>query len=313
MAYIGREPQIGNFQICDAISTVNDQAAYTMQVSSVDVLPESANHMIVSLNGVIQKPNSSYTVSGATITFASNLVTGDVINFIQILGSVLDLGVPSDDTVTAAKLSSNAVTTAKILDANVTTAKIADANVTLAKLSATGTKNSTTFLRGDNTFNAPPLGGITEADMWRLSANITGDHEPLTSNLERVDSATFAKIGTGMSVSSGIWSFPITGLYQITFIWSIQATSSADNSMNGIIQGSSNNFTASDDLAQLKLAADTSNNKSQAATISAFFNCTNVSTHKIRFNINSMSSNTTRGNSGTNQTGFVFIRLGDSQ
>jgi hypothetical protein len=155
--------------------------------------------------------------------------------------------------------------------------------------------------------------GITEADMWRLSANITGDYEPLTSNLERVDNATFAKIGTGMSVSSGIWSFPITGLYQITFIWSIQATSIADNSMNGIIQGSSNNFTASDDLAQLKLAADTSDNKSQAATISAFFNCTNVSTHKIRFNINSMSSNTTRGNSGINQTGFVFIRLGDSQ
>ena len=105
MAYIGREPQIGNFQICDAISTVNNQAAYTMQVSSVDVLPESANHMIVSLNGVIQKPNSSYTVSGATITFASNLVTGDVINFIQILGSVLDLGVPSDATVTSAKIS----------------------------------------------------------------------------------------------------------------------------------------------------------------------------------------------------------------
>jgi hypothetical protein len=105
MAYIGREPQIGNFQICDAISTVNDQAAYTMQVSSVDVLPESANHMIVSLNGVIQKPNSSYTVSGATITFASNLVTGDVINFIQILGNVLDLGVPSDGTVTSAKIT----------------------------------------------------------------------------------------------------------------------------------------------------------------------------------------------------------------
>jgi hypothetical protein len=114
MAYIGREPQIGNFQICDAISTVNDQAAYTMQVSSVDVLPESANHMIVSLNGVIQKPNSSYTVSGATITFASNLVTGDVINFIQILGSVLDLGVPSDDTVSTAKIADDAVTTDKL-------------------------------------------------------------------------------------------------------------------------------------------------------------------------------------------------------
>ena len=114
MAYIGRQPEIGNFQICDAISTVNNQAAYTMQVGSVNVSPESANHMIVSLNGVIQKPNSSYTVAGAVITFSSALVTGDVINFIQILGSVLDLGVPSDDTVTAAKLSSNAVTTAKI-------------------------------------------------------------------------------------------------------------------------------------------------------------------------------------------------------
>ena len=103
MSYIGRQPQIGNFQICDAISTVNNQAAYTMQVGSVNVIPETAQNMIVSLNGVIQKPNSSYTVAGAVITFSSALVTGDVINFIQILGSVLDLGTPSDSTVTNAK------------------------------------------------------------------------------------------------------------------------------------------------------------------------------------------------------------------
>ena len=103
MAYIGREPQVGNFQVCDAISVVNGQAAYTMQVGGVNVSPETANHMIVSLNGIIQAPGSSYTVSGSTITFASNLVTGDVINFIHILGSVLDLGTPSDATVTQAK------------------------------------------------------------------------------------------------------------------------------------------------------------------------------------------------------------------
>ena len=105
MAYIGKTPLIGNFQVCDAISTVNNQAAYTMQVSSVNVSPESANNMIVSLNGVIQKPVTSYTVAGSTITFASALVTGDVINFIQILGSVLDLGTPSDRTVTLAKMA----------------------------------------------------------------------------------------------------------------------------------------------------------------------------------------------------------------
>ena len=106
MAYIGNKPTVGNFQICDAISVVNGQAAYTMQVGSVNVIPQSANHMIVSLNGTIQKPNSSFTVSGSTITFSSNLATGDVIDFIQILGDVLDLGVPSDATVTNAKLTS---------------------------------------------------------------------------------------------------------------------------------------------------------------------------------------------------------------
>ena len=105
MAYIGKTPVIGNFQVCDAITVVNNQAAYTMQVGGVNVSPESANHMLVSLNGILQAPTSSFTVSGSTITFASNLVTGDVIDFIQILGNVLDLGVPSDNTVNAAKLS----------------------------------------------------------------------------------------------------------------------------------------------------------------------------------------------------------------
>ena len=117
MSYIGRQPTVGNFQICDAISVVNNQAAYTMQVGSVNVSPESSQHMIVSLNGVIQKSggtNPSFTVSGSTITFASNLVTGDVINFIQILGSVLDLGVPSDATVSTAKIVDGAVTSAKL-------------------------------------------------------------------------------------------------------------------------------------------------------------------------------------------------------
>ena len=103
MAYIGNPPITGNFQVCDAISVVNGQAAYTMQVSSANVIPESANHMLVSLNGVLQKPNSSFTISGSTITFASNLATGDVIDFIILLGNVLDLGVPSDATVTNAK------------------------------------------------------------------------------------------------------------------------------------------------------------------------------------------------------------------
>ncbi len=114
MAYIGKQPLIGNFQVCDAISTVNNQAAYTLQVGGANVSPETVNNMIVSVNGVIQKPTASYTVSGSTITFTSALVTGDVIDFIQILGSVLDLGTPSDNTVTTAKIVDGAVTAAKL-------------------------------------------------------------------------------------------------------------------------------------------------------------------------------------------------------
>ena len=137
MAYIGREPQIGNYQVCDAISVVNGQAAYTMQVSSVNVIPESVNHMIVSLNGVIQNPggdNPSYTISSSTITFSSNLATGDSIDFIYLLGNTLDLGTPSDSTVTSAKLSGNLVTPGTldvngqelILDADADTSITAD-------------------------------------------------------------------------------------------------------------------------------------------------------------------------------------------
>jgi len=107
MSYIVKNPVVGNFQTCDSISVVNGQAAYTMQVGGVNVSPESANHMLVSLNGVLQAPISSYTVSGATLTFASNLATGDSIDFVTLLGDVLDIGTPSDGTVTEPKLAAN--------------------------------------------------------------------------------------------------------------------------------------------------------------------------------------------------------------
>ena len=109
MAYIGKQPVVGNFQVCDAISVVNGQAAYTMQVGSANVEPENANHMLVSLNGILQKPGSSFTISGATITFASNLVTNDVIDFIILLGDTLNVGTPSDDSVGAAQIKADLI------------------------------------------------------------------------------------------------------------------------------------------------------------------------------------------------------------
>ena len=111
MSYIGKEPIVGNYIKLDAISVVNGQAAYTMQSAGVSFNPETAQNMIVSLNGVIQAPLSSYSISGSTITFASNLATGDVIDFIVVLGDSLSIGTPSDSTVNSAKLTGNLIFT----------------------------------------------------------------------------------------------------------------------------------------------------------------------------------------------------------
>jgi len=103
MAYIGKIPATGAFQKCDALSA-SATADYTLQVGSTNVVPESVNHMIVSLNGVIQSPTTAFSVSGSTLSFASSLTSNDSIDFVILLGNVLDIGVCSDSTVTSAKL-----------------------------------------------------------------------------------------------------------------------------------------------------------------------------------------------------------------
>jgi len=179
MAYIGKTPTVGNFQVCDAISVVNNQAAYTMQVGGVNVSPESANHMIVSLNGVIQKPTDAYTVSNSVISFASNLVTNDVIDFIQILGNVLDLGVPSDATVTTAKIVDGAVTSAKLAsgaatpaDNSITNAKLATG--AFAKITGTGTLAGFTSTGIDDDASASIL-KLLSGNQVRIISNKASD------------------------------------------------------------------------------------------------------------------------------------------
>ena len=104
MAYIGKTPITGNFVKLDAISVVNGQAGYTMNNGgSAFTDYENVNQFLVSLNGILQAPTDSFTVSGSTLTFASNLATGDVIDFVIVLGNTLDIGTPSDATVTQAK------------------------------------------------------------------------------------------------------------------------------------------------------------------------------------------------------------------
>jgi hypothetical protein len=108
MAYIGAQPRLGNFQACDAITT-SSTATFNLLVGGTAIFPQSAQHCLVSLNGVLQAPISSYTISGSTIVFASSLTSADSIDFITILGDTLDLGVPSDDTVGAAQIKADLI------------------------------------------------------------------------------------------------------------------------------------------------------------------------------------------------------------
>ena len=282
MAYIGKTPVIGNFQKCDSIAVVNGQAAYTLQVGGTNVSPQSENHMLVSLNGILQAPVDSFTVSGSTLTFASNLITGDVIDFVMILGNVLDLGTPSDNTVS------------------------------LAKLTATGTKSSSTFLRGDNTFDTPPLGGITEADQWRLTANLTTTGLDITSNLERNDTS-FAYIGTGMTESSGVFTFPSTGIYFIDFNTVAYGSGVGDvRYAGGNIKITTNNSSYSD-IAESYNGCNSHGSPYYFSTNSKiFFDVTDTSTHKVKFFVSASASVVFNGNTDSNRTCMTFIRLGDT-
>jgi hypothetical protein len=124
MPFIGQQPITGAYHKLDSITT-SATATYNLQLNGGAYSPTSANHLLVSLNGVMQAPQDSFTVSGSQITFASALTSSDNIDFIMALGDVLDIGVPSDGTVNTSQLANSAVTTAKIGASQVTDAKIA--------------------------------------------------------------------------------------------------------------------------------------------------------------------------------------------
>jgi hypothetical protein len=110
MAYIGKQPIVGNFVKLDTITT-SATTTFNLTNGGVAYSPQSANNCIVSLNGVIQAPTSAYTISGSTIVFDSALTAADVIDFILVLGDVLNIGTPSDNTITTAKLATGITTT----------------------------------------------------------------------------------------------------------------------------------------------------------------------------------------------------------
>jgi hypothetical protein len=154
--------------------------------------------------------------------------------------------------------------------------------------------------------------GITEADMFRLTADLVNPaNGTISSNLERVDNATFSKIGTGMTESSGVFTFPSTGLYLVKNFSFIQATNDTNTQIQIFV--SSDSGSNYDGVSILQAGGASTGELNVSVYQEAFVNVTNASNFRVKFDVGSMTSATVKGDTSRNETAFIFIRLGDSQ
>ena len=108
MAYVGKVPLTGAYQILDDIaSSFNGSTAgpFNLTVGGSAVFPGNEASCIISISGVIQEPQSAYTITGSQITFTGNPSSSDTF-FGIVLGNTFDIGTPTDSTVSASSLSS---------------------------------------------------------------------------------------------------------------------------------------------------------------------------------------------------------------
>ena len=109
MAYVGKVPLTGAYQILDDISgsfTGSTAGPFNLTVSGTAVSPETEASVIISVSGVVQQPVSAFTISGSQITFTGNPASTDTF-FGIVLGNTFDIGKPTDATVGAASLSTD--------------------------------------------------------------------------------------------------------------------------------------------------------------------------------------------------------------
>ena len=271
MAYLGRGlDKISNIEVLDNI-TFDGSSSYSITKGSVAFTPNSAQSCLISIDGVVQATN--FTVSSSTIDFGVAIPSTSVCNFFLHYGTGV-MTVPSDGSVTTAKLGSNAVTSAKMFS---------------------GFKN-----------------GITMADQWRLTADTGNADGFITSNWERVDETSYSSIGTGLTESSGVFSFPQTGIY---FIDGSISMAVAIGDTGGISIRLTTEVSGVDDYVSVANLTNTSSSYRHIGFVSTDFlyNVTDTSTHKFKFYLASAgNTSVVRGNTTQSETHFTVLRLGDS-
>jgi len=153
--------------------------------------------------------------------------------------------------------------------------------------------------------------GITVADLWRQNADTAisaGVETFLTSNWEQADAYGAGTVGSAMSVSSGVFTFPETGVYLINFFATIYSPSQGATYATGRIHTTTDN-------SSYNRAADGNSsiyhpNGFSISTSSFMFNVSNTTTHKCKFACICEFASDVGGNTAYNRTSAQFIRLG---
>ena len=268
--YLGNKPADSYLTLEKQTFTTSATDTYTL-----DREVSGVNDIELFLNNVRQEPTEAYTISGTTLTLASAITSNDSMYCIY-QGRSVGTQAPATGSVTNAMLAGS-----------IATSKLAD-----------GSTFATT-------------NGITEADQFVLTSSLTVTSEvTISANLSRNANSGFSQIGTGMSHSSGLFSFPTTGLYYISAVgdWYSANTPNYCGLYISMTTDNGSSYSTANNNTNI-----TSGNHYANSKVQVLFNCTNTSTHKVRFRTTAGASTTLQGSSSYIATNFLFIRLGDSQ
>ena len=155
------------------------------------------------------------------------------------------------------------------------------------------------------------VNGITEADSWRLSATASlDDGDVVSSNWERVDTDGFSKLGIGLSESSGVFTFPSTGYWWISFFSEGNRIDGATSFISMSLNYTSNNSNFNT-VVKSRGGTSGANNRTNSAAV-FMFDITDTANQKFRFAMDTAAGSGTEflGNSTASATGFSIFKLG---
>ena len=177
-------------------------------------------------------------------------------------------------------------------------------------INATGIVTATSFA-GSGAALTGVSAGITVAQQWRITAqqDIPNSSSFITSDWESVDTDGYGAIGS-MAESSGVFTFPLTGIYLIRF-------NGAHTSTGAIIWSQTEIHTTTDNSnyneASYGYASFDRNGEWAHSTNEFIFDVTNTSTHKVKFGYRGSNTNSRLyGATNVNQSYATFIRLADT-